>query len=243
MLISGFPSAKQMNGEPPQGQDTSLSLVTIPSKLHTHSLLGGQREFSGHKDFCPCRDSNPGPSELQDSVLPLDYRPPSSMPYLAINRYKRVQDFCKIRQPIGISLEKLSTWVSNGRYQRAEEKQEKEGKRVRTGRQKLDIRMGQGKREFFVSPEPQNRREDFRRPLLPLAVCKSQINVHLTARVDAQQALFNVPWSYTTAFDKQQGFPRGGFKSNYTLKGKHICSLNNKTSAKTYSLKSYTFVF
>ena len=42
----------------------SLLLVTFPSKLGTHSMLGGQREFSGHQALRPCLDSNPGPTEL-----------------------------------------------------------------------------------------------------------------------------------------------------------------------------------
>ena len=70
-----FLYCKQMSGEPSPGQDTSLSLVTFPSKLDTHLLLGGQREFSGHKDFRRCRDSNPGPSESYTSDIPLDYNP------------------------------------------------------------------------------------------------------------------------------------------------------------------------
>ena len=70
-----FQQCKRKSGEPPPGQDTSLSLVYLPQQARYPFTAGQTEEFSGHKDFRPCRDLNPRPSDLQANVLPLSHIP------------------------------------------------------------------------------------------------------------------------------------------------------------------------
>ena len=92
--------------------------------------------------------------------------------------------------------------------------------------------MGQGKRVIFIIPAPPNIREDFRRPLLPLAVYKSQINVHLKKRVDAQKELFFPPhFDILSAIDKQWDHPRGEWLNVKSIKNGRWKKENKRISS------------